>query len=329
MHLRIPWTTYMLSRRITLKRRHSLYRLKAKSYTIITSSGLSKCNMNASPVMMLTRHVLPGRMLSYYKNRFSIDLVMKQIGRQAESRLADRLQCVNDSRFCHVHPESFDHAELDHTQHQQCDMAATNGTNMTMPHVPVSASSSRDPWPTRETTTSEEDSFLILQMREMKLLLVRSEIMKGFSFSTSNMLPQPQPSPHVFINLPAMPFQHSMYPQLAPSHGTATGNQPSPPSYSHLRPHFDRDVVISRFLEWGIFSTVDTDTKGRWEETAAIVLRNDWSLDDLKMMKEMGSSLYSLALREGITDGRVRSFDMEIHIWEVFEHETSRIGKQG
>lgn len=70
--------------------------------------------------------------------------------------------------------------------------------------------------------------------------------------------------------------------------------------------------VLSLFFTWKLHNTRNTSRRIKWEQARDIILDNDWSIRDLKLMEDGQSAMYHRAIKAGISDGFARSFREEL-----------------
>ncbi len=104
-------------------------------------------------------------------------------------------------------------------------------------------------------------------------------------------------------------------------------SQSAAPSSSPITDDANEDNVIKEFFEWLIMKAQRQDKRDRLEFAMIKTLEQDWSINDLKAMKDPHSPLYDLAVNKlQISDGIARSFKRELESYKHF-HSQAKAAK--
>jgi hypothetical protein len=83
----------------------------------------------------------------------------------------------------------------------------------------------------------------------------------------------------------------------------------------------DAEILIL-FFAWKLQNTRNPSRKIKWEQARDIILNNDWSIRDLRLMEDGQSAMYHRAIKAGISDGFARSFREELQSFkEVYRRQ--------
>ena len=94
-------------------------------------------------------------------------------------------------------------------------------------------------------------------------------------------------------------------------------------SSSSITEKNNEDNMIKKFFEWMIAKTQCQNKRDRLKFAMIKTLKQDWSISDLKTMRDSNSSLYNLAVRElQISDDIVHSFKRELEYYKQFCDQT-------
>ena len=80
--------------------------------------------------------------------------------------------------------------------------------------------------------------------------------------------------------------------------------------------------ILILFFVWKLQNTRNPSRKIKWEQARDIILNNDWSIRDLRLMEDGQSAMYHRAIKAGISDGFARSFREELQSFkEVYRRQ--------
>ena len=107
--------------------------------------------------------------------------------------------------------------------------------------------------------------------------------------------------------------------QSVTSQSVITVSEAAALSSSSIIKKENADNVIKKFFKWMIMKIQHQNKRDRLEFAMIKTLKQDWSISDLKTMRDAHSSLYDLAVRElQISDGLACSFKEELERYKNF-----------
>jgi hypothetical protein len=81
--------------------------------------------------------------------------------------------------------------------------------------------------------------------------------------------------------------------------------------------------ILEVFFNWKLQITRNLEWRAKWERARKIINDNDndWSIRDLQLMEDNSSSMYSRAIRAGLSDGFARGFRDELRAYKLVHRQ--------
>ncbi|KAJ0412941.1 hypothetical protein BJY00DRAFT_320298 [Aspergillus carlsbadensis] len=129
---------------------------------------------------------------------------------------------------------------------------------------------------------------------------------------------------------PELSFRSPLYgistPQAAPTPTPTPQPRPlAPTNLSRTSSPIDiaeEDAnILEAFFNWKLQITRNLERRAKWERARKIINDNDWSIRDLQLIEDDSSSMYSRAIKAGLSDGFARGFRDELRAYKLVHRQ--------